>query len=73
MTLDEQSKIRRQQVNAYRASGQTAAAWCSENNLSINTLRYWLTKCNREDKADLKQEAFIEVEATLRQGSSDHC
>jgi len=64
MTLDEQSRIRRQQVNAYRASGQTAAAWCSENNLSINTLRYWLTKCNREDKADLKQETFIELKQT---------
>ncbi|SDH85427.1 IS66 family insertion sequence element accessory protein TnpA [Desulfosporosinus hippei] len=54
MTHDEQSKIRRQLVNAYHASGQTAAAWCSENNLNINKLRYWFAKCNREDKADLK-------------------
>jgi len=64
MTHGEQSMIRRQQVNAYRASGQTAAAWCSENNLSINTLRYWMTKCNREDKADLEQETFIELKQT---------
>lgn len=64
MTLDEQSRIRRQQVNAYRASGQTATTWCSENNLSINTLRYWSTKCNREDKADHKQESFIELKQT---------
>lgn len=64
MTLEEQSMIRRQQVNDFRASGQTAAAWCSENNLNINTLRYWLTKCNREAKADLKQEAFIELKQT---------
>jgi hypothetical protein len=64
MTLDEQSMIRRQQVNNYRASGQTAATWCLENNLKINTLRYWLTKCNREDKADLKQETFIELKQT---------
>jgi hypothetical protein len=61
MVLNEQSGIRRQQVNTYRASGQTAAAWCSENNLSINTLRYWLTKCKRENKAGLKQETFIEL------------
>lgn len=60
MTLEEQSMIRRQQVNDYRASGQTAAAWCSENNLNVSTLRYWLTKCNRETKADSKQETFIE-------------
>lgn len=60
MTLEEQSMIRRQQVNDFRTSGQTAAAWCSENNLNINTLRYWLTKCDRETKADSKQETFIE-------------
>jgi len=64
MTLVEQSMIRRQQVNDFRASGQSVAAWCSENNLNINTLRYWLTKCNREAKADLKQEAFIELKQT---------
>lgn len=65
MTLKEQSLIRRQQVNEFRASGQTAAAWCSENNINITTLRYWLTKCNREVKADLKQETFIELKQTL--------
>ncbi len=58
MTLEEHSMIRRQQVNDFRASGQTAAAWCSENNLNISTLRYWLTKCKREAKADLKQRSF---------------
>lgn len=61
MTLEEQSMIRRQQVNAFRASGQTVAVWCSENNVKISTLRYWLTKCKRETKTDLKQETFIEL------------
>ena len=64
MTHEEQSTIRRQRVNEYRASGQTAAAWCSENNFSINTLRYWLTKCNHEDNADPQQESFIELKQT---------
>jgi len=64
MTHEEQSIIRRQQINDYRASGQTAAAWSSENNLSINTLRYWLTKCNREEIADPQQESFIELKQT---------
>lgn len=50
MTQEEQSMIRRQQVTDFRASGQTAAVWCSENNLQISTLRYWLNKCNREAK-----------------------
>jgi len=64
MTHEEQSSIRRQQINDYLASGQTAAAWSSENNLSINTLRYWLTKCNREDNANSQQESFIELKQT---------
>jgi len=60
MDLKEQSMIRRQQVNDFRASGQTAAAWCSENNMKVSTLRYWLSKLNREAKTDPKQEIFIE-------------
>lgn len=64
MTHEEQSSIRRQKVNDYRASGQTAAEWCSENNVSTNKLRYWLTKCNREDNADTQQESFIELKQT---------
>ena len=64
MTHEEQSIIRRQLVDDYRASGQSAVAWCSENNLSINTLRSWLTKCNRKDKADAQQESFIELKQT---------
>ena len=60
MNLEEQSMLRRQQVNDYRASGQTTAAWCSENNINISTLRYWLNKINREAKTDPKQEIFIE-------------
>lgn len=56
--------IRRQQVTDFRASGQTAATWCSENNLKVSTLRYWLNKCNREAKENQKQEAFIELKPT---------
>ncbi|OCZ49692.1 hypothetical protein [Dehalobacter sp. TeCB1] len=61
MSIKEQSVIRRQQVENFRASGQTAAEWCSQNNLKISTLRYWLTKLNREAKSDPKQETFIEL------------
>ena len=60
MTLEERSIRRKQVVSDFRASGQTAVAWCSENNFNINTLRSWLTKCSREAKADQEQENFIE-------------
>ncbi|MEA4903068.1 IS66 family insertion sequence element accessory protein TnpA [Desulfitobacterium sp.] len=64
MAQEEQSVLRRRQVTDFRASGQTAATWCSENNLKISTLRYWLNKCNREAKEDQKQETFIELKST---------
>jgi hypothetical protein len=60
MTLEERSIRRQKVISDFRASGQTAAAWCSENNININTLRSWLTKCSREAKVDQEQEKFIE-------------
>ena len=60
MDLEEQSIIRRQQVSDYRSSGKTAAAWCSENNMNISTLRYWLNKFRHEAKVETEQEIFVE-------------
>lgn len=61
MILVEQSELRRQQVNDYRSSGKTAVAWCSENNMKVSTLRYWLNKFKHEAKVDDPgQETFVE-------------
>lgn len=68
MALKEQSMLRRQQVDDYRASGKTAAAWCSENNINVSTLRYWMTRLKREVKTDFSQELFIELkQPTVRE------
>ena len=64
MAQKEQSMIRLQQVNDFRASRLTAEAWCSQNNLKVSTLRYWLNKCNREANMDLTQETFVELKPT---------
>lgn len=64
MAPREQTTTRLQQVEDYLASGQKAAEWCSENNINIYTLRYWLTKHNRKAKTDLEQETFIELKQT---------
>lgn len=61
MDLVNQSELRRQQVNDYRSSGKTAIAWCSEKNIKVSTLRYWLNKLKHEAKGDdAGQEIFIE-------------
>jgi transposase-like protein len=57
----EQLELRRQQVSDYRSSGKTVVTWCSENNIKVSTLRYWLNKFKYEAKVDdAGQEAFIE-------------
>ena len=48
MQKSELLALRSSQIEAYRSSGQTAAEWCSQNNVSISNLRYWITKSNRE-------------------------
>jgi len=63
----EQLELRRQQVSDYRSSGKTVTTWCSENNIKVSTLRYWLNKFKREAGVDVEQEAFIEFK---QQGST---
>jgi len=34
-------------VADFRASGQSASAWCSEHAINLHTLRYWLKKMSQ--------------------------
>lgn len=31
-------------IDTYRSSGLTAREWCTQNNISMSTLRYWIDK-----------------------------
>lgn len=57
MNYNELAAIRNSQVEAFRASGQTAAEWCKENDISISSLRYWITRVNRYNRQT--QQEFI--------------
>lgn len=35
-------------INDYRTSGLSAQNWCQTHNVSISTLRYWITKFKNE-------------------------
>lgn len=35
----------------FRASRQSAPAWCAEHDVNLHTLRYWLRKLEREEHA----------------------
>ena len=50
MRNKELAVARHSQIEAFRASGRTSEEWCKENNISISTLKYWITKTNKENK-----------------------
>lgn len=46
-TINQNSWI--SHIEQYRSSGLTAKEWCNKNNLSINTLKYWISKLNKQN------------------------
>ena len=44
MTKAERKSVWETRVAQYRASGQSASAWCAENKVSVCQLYYWLKK-----------------------------
>lgn len=44
MSKDELYKTWETRIADFRASGQTARAWCTKLDLNLHTLRYWLRK-----------------------------
>ncbi|MNI56111.1 hypothetical protein D3C73_1110990 [compost metagenome] len=39
-----------ERIRAYQASGQTMKAWCTEHNLTLHQLKYWLYKAQRQEQ-----------------------
>lgn len=39
-------------IASFRASGQSAPAWCDEHGVNIHTLRYWLQKTSASRKSE---------------------
>jgi hypothetical protein len=39
-----------ERIKAYQASGQTMKAWCTEHNLTLHQLKYWLYKAQRQEQ-----------------------
>lgn len=39
-------------INDYRASNKSGRQWCNENNIPYSSLKYWITKFNKEQAAE---------------------
>jgi hypothetical protein len=48
--MNNKREIWIERIQDYKASSLTAAKWCEENGLSINSLRYYTHKFNKEKK-----------------------
>lgn len=57
MANNKLREMRIKQVADFRASGKTAREWCKENGQQLSTLRYWITKINRQKS--LPSQEFV--------------
>lgn len=48
-------------VDSYRASSKSAKIWCTENNISVSALRYWITKFNHEKTDSFDNPEFVPI------------
>ena len=55
MSKDELHLFRRQQIEDYRKSGQSAETWCEGNAMKVSTLRYWLRRIKDADQPKPEQ------------------
>ncbi len=63
MTNDERMELWSNRISNYRSSQMTAEAWCNENNVSIHSLKSWITKFNKKQKTyDANETEWISVD-----------
>lgn len=48
--MDEKRHLWQELIKDYRASQLSAKDWCQQNQVKISTLRYWVTKLNKENQ-----------------------
>lgn len=63
-TPSSRQELWQSRISAYRSSGLTAKAWCDQNNVSISSLRYWITRFNKtveEESAETEDTIFARL------------
>ncbi|GIP33493.1 hypothetical protein [Paenibacillus sp. J2TS4] len=59
-----------ERIATYRASGKTMKAWCAEQGLSVDQLKYWLYKAKKkEDLSPAAPPAFRPVNVISQEGT----
>ena len=51
MSKEEKSSLWSGRVQEFRSSGQTCKGWCEEHQIPVSTMRYWIRRLDRKEKA----------------------
>lgn len=65
MTKEERSDLRaawQERITAFRASGQTAAAWCAAQQLKEHQLWYWIRRFRSTTSEQPSPSKFLSVQ-----------
>jgi transposase-like protein len=63
-SVDKRS-LWKSRIDQYRASGLSAKEWCAKNDTNFNTLKYWISRLNKEStvKRNSAATTFVAVPA----------
>ncbi len=72
MNTEEKINMWLEHIESYKARKGSAVDWCKENNISLSTLKYWMTKLHKGHKDSSEPKRWIPVEVTNSPGKSHH-
>lgn len=61
MTKVEYQQMWESRVIEFKASGQTATAWCADQDLKVHQLRYWIRKFKPKDASNQMRWLSVEI------------
>jgi len=62
VTRAELRKLWEERVSAFKASGQSANAWCRDHDLKPNQLHYWRKKLEPKEAAETLSSKWLPLE-----------
>ena len=48
MNKDEKARLWSERIREFRSSGQTCRDWCTEHQIPVSTMTYWICKLKNE-------------------------
>jgi hypothetical protein len=67
MTKLELRNIWEERISVFKASGQTQDAWCLDQNLNVQQLRYWLKKSKKIVQPSVDSPGWLSLNVSNHQ------